>query len=240
MTCVELTAQTSVVHRGLCEKHALELAEALPIELDDEILRGPVAFNPPKFADGQEVYRRSDPRYQVAVDGLSRQERCSDCPTFVGEELYELTRKPWHASRLGPACDQEARTAADSLYPRRLPSVYPGLVAADRAKNWHVIYIYAKAGALIEDRRAAVFNGWPTCENCPIPQAPVLAKVDQRLDNEILDALALHGTLNTSDLVAAVKKLSNGIARKVLEKMVEDGRISLERRGTAKFYSLPA
>lgn len=239
MTCVEVTTKTSAVHRGLCEKHALELAESLPIEFDDEALRGPVRFDPPKYADGQEVYRVSDPRYQVAVDAINAQERCSDCPTYVGDELYELTRTPNRGNRLGPACAEEARAAADALYPRRLPQVYPRDLDVD-PENSHLNFIYWKAGALLEDLRIAVFNSWPTCENCPIPQAPVLAKVDQRLDGEILEALALYGTLNTSDLVAAVKKLTNAISKKVLEKMVEDGRIVLERRGNAKFYSLPA
>lgn len=240
MTCAEVTTKASVAHRGLCEKHALELAETLSIGLDDATLRGPVSFDPPKYADGQEVYRISDPRYQLALDAINAQERCSGCPTYVGDELYEIARKPWHRDRLGPACAEEAHAAADALYPRRLPQVYPGFVPADQAENWHVTFLFSKAAALVEDLRAAVFNGWPTCENCPVPQAPVLSKVDQRLDAEILNALALHGTLNTSDLVAAVKRLTNGNARKVLEKMVDDGRIVVERRGTAKFYSLPA
>lgn len=239
MTCGEAITPTSTVFRGLCERHALELAATLPIELHDKNLYGERSFVPPQYEDGDEVYRPADFGFEEAIDALNAQERCADCPTFVGAELYEVDRTTWYLGtlgRLGTDCKEEALAAAEALHPRWLPQVHAG----DSRESGHIFWVFAHARMLFENLRAVVFNSWPTCENCPIPQAPVLAKVDQRLDTEILNALALHGTLNTSDLVAAVKKLTNGIARKVLEKMVDDGRIVLERRGTAKFYSLPS
>jgi hypothetical protein len=163
--------------------------------------------------------------------------RCGQC------EVFDLDAPTTHQevgklfAHLCPRCTAGARATADDAYPDLLPIVSTGKDGVCESAFW----IRQRADALLNDAWRQVIKEWPRCDDCPAMASPPKPKeAEKPLEDRVLEFLAVHGTVNGTDLTGGVRGLTRNNVKPVTSSLEEAGLITIEQRGTAKFYALAA
>lgn len=213
--------------QGLCLAHAREFAAVCAAQqgVDTEEICG-VTYRTTRHVGGIDASKYASL--------LELQPRCDGCPTFIGDALWDVPQYAnRHTKHLGEPCRISAMTAANIEFPDRMPSLGYN---SDPEPFW----ITAQADQLIQSAWAAFIRSWPSCPGCPIP-APPKPKDSDKLEVAVLDALAMHGTVGRSDLLAlGIKGLKGSNFGSVMAGLVARGAVTCTPKGPAKFYALAA
>lgn len=230
MSCVtarpDRTESDDLAVRGLCETHAMQFAASVAKRFGTHTESHEGVARERTTPVGVEEFTE-----YAAM--LELQERCDDCPIIV-DDGHVKPSPSWRWERLGTECRADARTAAYAKYPNFLPFLSWDLKMLDLP----AVRITRQADGLLYEALRSIIQSWPTCEGCPVPEAPK-RKEAEGLKSSILGALADHGTMGRTDLIAVVKKLINNNFASIMGPLVAEGLVVCTSKGPAKFYSLP-